>query len=123
FASFNMIIPELPAYLTSLGGAEYKGLIISLFALTALFSRPFSGKMADKLGRVPVMMTGSAVCLVVGILYPLFSTVWGFLLLRLVHGFSTGFTPTGQAAYLSDIIPAERRGERSEERRVGRARE
>lgn len=106
-----MIIPELPAYLTSLGGAEYKGLIISLFALTALFSRPFSGKMADKLGRVPVMMTGSAVCLVVGILYPLFSTVWGFLLLRLVHGFSTGFTPTGQAAYLSDIIPAERRGE------------
>src|SRR5690606_31361020 len=51
------------------------------------------------------------VCLVVGILYPLFSTVWGFLLLRLVHGFSTGFTPTGQAAYLSDIIPAERRGE------------
>jgi len=111
FASFNMIIPELPAYLTSLGGAEYKGLIISLFALTALFSRPFSGKMADKLGRVPVMMTGSAVCLVVGILYPLFSTVWGFLLLRLVHGFSTGFTPTGQAAYLSDIIPADRRGE------------
>ncbi len=106
-----MIIPELPAYLTSLGGEEYKGLIISLFALTALFSRPFSGKMADKLGRVPVMMAGSAVCLVVGILYPLFTTVWGFLFLRLVHGFSTGFTPTGQAAYLSDIIPAERRGE------------
>jgi MFS family permease len=111
FASFNMVIPELPAYLTSLGGAEYKGLIISLFALTALFSRPFSGKMADKFGRVPVMMTGSAVCVVVSILYPLFTTVWGFLFLRLVHGFSTGFTPTGQAAYLSDIIPAERRGE------------
>jgi predicted MFS family arabinose efflux permease len=37
--------------------------------------------------------------------------VAGFLLLRLVHGFSTGFKPTGQAAYLSDIIPAERRGE------------
>jgi len=111
FASFNMIIPELPEYLTSLGGAEYKGLIISLFAVTALLSRPFSGKMADKLGRVPVMMAGSAVCLVVSILYPLFTTVWAFLLLRLIHGFSTGFTPTGQAAYLSDIIPAERRGE------------
>src|SRR5690606_41114457 len=72
-ASFNMILPELPAYLSSLGGEEYKGLIISLFALTALFSRPFSGKMADKLGRVPVMMAGSAVFLVVGILYPLFT--------------------------------------------------
>ena len=29
FASFNMLIPELPAYLTSMGGAEHKGLIIS----------------------------------------------------------------------------------------------
>lgn len=111
FASFNMIIPELPAYLTSLGGEQFKGLIISLFALTALVSRPFSGKIADKFGRVPVMMTGSAVCLVMGLLYPLFATIWGFLLLRLIHGFSTGFTPTGQAAYLSDVIPAERRGE------------
>lgn len=111
FASFNMIIPELPEYLTSLGGEEYKGLIISLFALTALLARPFSGTMADRLGRVPVMVIGSSVCLVMGILYPLFATVWGFLLLRSIHGFSTGFTPTGQAAYLSDIIPVARRGE------------
>jgi MFS family permease len=44
-------------------------------------------------------------------MYPLLSTVAGFLVLRLVHGFSTGFKPTGQAAYLSDIIPATRRGE------------
>jgi MFS family permease len=111
FASFNMIIPELPAYLTKLGGADYKGLIISLFTLTALLSRPFSGKLADQLGRVPVMMFGSLVCLVCGLLYPFLTTVAGFLLLRLVHGFSTGFTPTGQTAFLSDVIPAQRRGE------------
>jgi MFS family permease len=37
--------------------------------------------------------------------------VIGFFLLRLIHGFSTGFTPTGLTAYLSDIIPAKRRGE------------
>ena len=30
-ASFNMLIPELPAYLSSLGGGEYKGLIIALY--------------------------------------------------------------------------------------------
>jgi MFS family permease len=33
------------------------------------------------------------------------------LFIRLIHGFSTGFTPTGQSAYLSDVIPAQRRGE------------
>lgn len=106
-----MIIPELPAYLTSLGGGSYKGLIISLFTITAMISRPFSGKLSDKIGRVPVMVVGPVVCVICSAIYPLMTTVAGFLLLRLVHGFSTGFKPTGQTAYLSDVIPAERRGE------------
>lgn len=106
-----MILPELPGYLTTLGGADYKGLIISLFALTAMASRPFSGKLADTIGRLPVMISGAIVCLVCSTVYPLLASVSGFLLLRLLHGFSTGFTPTGQTAYISDIIPATRRGE------------
>jgi MFS family permease len=106
-----MIIPKLPSYLTNLGGAEYKGLIISLFTITALVSRPFSGKIADKVGRIPVMIIGTSFCFFVSLMYPLISSVAGFLLLRLVHGFSTGFTPTGLTAYLSDIIPAHKRGE------------
>lgn len=110
-SSFNMIIPELPSYLTSLGGAEYKGLIISLFTLTAGISRPFSGKLTDKWGRVPVMAVGSVVCLICGFLYPVLSSVSGFLFLRLVHGFSTGFKPTATSAYVADIIPQERWGE------------
>lgn len=110
-ASFNMLIPELPAYLSSLGGAEYKGLIIALFTLTAGIARPFSGKLTDTVGRVPVMAIGSLVCVICGILYPILSSVSGFLLLRLVHGFSTGFKPTATAAYIADIIPRERWGE------------
>lgn len=110
-ASFNMLIPELPAYLSSLGGGEYKGLIIALFTLTAGISRPFSGKLTDTVGRVPVMAVGSIVCFVCGFLYPVLSSVSGFLLLRLIHGFSTGFKPTATAAYVADIIPRERWGE------------
>ncbi|MDQ6471908.1 MFS transporter [Flavobacterium sp. LHD-80] len=110
-SSFNMIIPELPSYLSSLGGAEYKGFIISLFTLTAGISRPFSGKLTDKWGRVPVMAVGSTVCVICGFLYPILSSVSGFLFLRLVHGFSTGFKPTATSAYVADIIPQERWGE------------
>ena len=110
-ASFNMLIPELPEYLSNMGGAEYKGLIIALFTLTAGISRPFSGRLTDTLGRVPVMAVGSIVCFVCGILYPILGTVSGFLFLRLIHGFSTGFKPTATAAYVADIIPRERWGE------------
>ncbi|WP_245579274.1 MFS transporter [Algoriphagus mannitolivorans] len=111
FSSFNMIIPELPAYLSSLGGEDYKGLIISLFTLSAGLSRPFSGKLADKIGRIPVMIVGASVCFVVGLLYPLLSFVGGFLFLRFAHGFSAGFTPTGASAYVADIVPFQKRGE------------
>lgn len=106
-----MLIPELPAYLASLGGAEYKGYIIALFTLTAGISRPFSGKLTDKIGRVPVMAVGSFVCFICGLLYPLLTTVAGFLWLRLFHGFSTGFKPTATAAYVADIVPGNRWGE------------
>lgn len=111
FASFNMIIPELPAYLSSLGGEEYKGLIISLFTLTAGLSRPFSGKLADRIGRKPVMVFGASICFVVSLMYPVITSVAGFLLLRFIHGFSTGFTPTGVSAYVADIVPFNKRGE------------
>lgn len=111
FSSFNMIIPELPNYLQSLGGGEYIGFIIGLFTLTAGISRPFSGKLSDTIGRIPVMIFGAIVCFIMGFLYPLANTVAAFLLIRLFHGFSTGFTPTGTSAYVADVVPASRRGE------------
>lgn len=110
-ASYNMLIPELPNYLSSLGGSEYKGLIISLFTLTAGLSRPFSGKLSDTIGRKPVMIIGAVVCIICGLFYPVLTSVSGFLFLRLAHGFSTGFSPTAIATYVSDIIPKNRLGE------------
>lgn len=110
-ASFSMMIPELPGFLTKLGGAEYKGLIIALFTLMAGISRPFSGKLTDTVGRVPVMIFGSLVCVVCSLLYPILTTVSGFLLLRFFHGFSTGFKPTATSAYGADVVHESRRGE------------
>ena len=110
-ASFQMLIPELPDHLTALGGADYKGYIIALFTLTAGISRPFSGKLTDSIGRVPIMIFGSLVCVLCSAFYPFMTTVFGFLLLRLVHGFSTGFKPTATAAYVADIVTMQRRGE------------
>ncbi|RVU26854.1 MFS transporter [Sandaracinomonas limnophila] len=110
-ASFSMIIPELPDYLASMGGKEYIGFIISLFTLTAGLSRPFSGKLTDHVGRVPIMALGSIVCFIISGFYTVVHSVWGFLLLRFLHGMSTGTKPTATAAYVADVIPEDRRGE------------
>ena len=106
-----MILPELPDYLTSLQGHEYLGLIVSLFTLSAAVSRPFSGKLTDKWGRIPVMLIGACISGLAALVYPLTTTVFGFLSIRLLHGFSAGFKPTGTSAYVADVIPAGRRAE------------
>ena len=109
--SFNMFIPELPSYLAAMGGGDYKGLIIALFTLSAGLSRPISGKLADTVGRMPLMILGTLVTVLVSLLYPILVTVGAFLFLRFLHGFSTGFKPTATVAYAADIVPVHRRGE------------
>ena len=120
-------MPELPGYLAELGRPDLIGWIIGLFTVGAFFSRFLSGRIADHAGRRPVMLFGTWVTVIAGVCYigvgwvhatsfPSWSgslpiAVWCFLLLRLLHGMSTGFRPTGTTAFLTDITPLNRRGE------------
>jgi MFS family permease len=107
----NMILPELPGYLDSMGGQDYKGAIIGLFTITACISRPFSGRLTDTIGRVPVILFGTTMAIITNALYIFVPTVIGFLILRLIHGLTVGFNATGTTAYISDVVPIEKRGE------------
>jgi MFS family permease len=109
--SFNLILPELNHFITLLKGEDYKGWIITFFTISAAISRPFSGKLADTIGRKKVMNIGIVVCFVISLLYPLSTSIWFFLLLRFLHGFSAGFLPTGATALVIDILPANQRGQ------------
>ena len=123
-ASFGMVMPELPGFLTELGRPDFIGWIVGLFTVGAFLSRFLSGRIADRAGRRPVMLFGTWVTTIAGFGYigvgaitgeavwsgvPV--AVWAFLTLRLLHGMSTGFRPTGTTAFLTDITPLNRRGE------------
>ena len=117
-ASFGMLLPELPAYLTEMGARHLIGWIVALFTVGAFVSRFVSGRMADRAGRKPVMLFGTAVTALAGFAYigvarmeNVAMAVTGFLVVRLLHGLSTGFRPTGTSAFLTDIVPIRRRGE------------
>lgn len=111
FLSFNMILPELPDALRAAGGAAYIGYILPAFAFSALIARPLSGWVTDRLGRKSAMIGGAMFCVVAGIFYPLANTIFLFFLIRFVHGFSTGFSPTGFTAFTTDVVPEKRRAE------------
>ena len=95
--------------ITDLDGADYKGLIFVFFSITALISRPFSGKLSDTIGRKKVMYIGIVIGTITTLFYPLLGLT-GFLLLRLSHGFSAGFLPTGATALVTDLLPEKGRG-------------
>ena len=74
-------------------------------------SRGHQISAVDTIGRIPVMIVGALFCVLCSLFYPMITAVWAFMVLRLLHGFSTGFKPTGTTAFLADIVPADRRGE------------
>ena len=103
-------MPELNGIITDLGGADKKGLIITVFTISAAISRPFSGKLSDYIGRKKVIIIGFVMCALVALSYSFVHTIFFFLLLRFLHGFSVGFAPTGATALITDILPIEKRG-------------
>ena len=125
-ASFGMVLPELPSILTELGHPDKIGWLVGLFTVGAFIARLYSGKIADNAGRIPVMLIGSSVAFIAGIGYlamwwwapreegpdgSMSLAVMLLLGIRLFHGLSTGFRPTGATAFLTDVAPISRRGE------------
>lgn len=106
-----MVLPDLPVMLEEIGGKSYKWLIIPAFAVIALIARPFSGKLSDTVGRVFVMILGSAVTMFACGFYLFIPIISIFFINRAFHGLCAGFTPTGFTAYADDIVPLEKRGE------------
>ena len=113
-----MLLPELPGYLSNMGAHHLIGWIVALFTIGAFVSRFVAGRVADRAGRKPVMLFGTAVTALAGFAYigvarmeSVAMAVTGFLIVRLLHGLSTGFRPTGTSAFLTDLAPPDRRGE------------
>jgi MFS family permease len=106
-----MVIPDLPVLLKRINGIEYNWLIIPTFAFIALVSRPLSGKLSDKVGRVFVMRLGAVVTALACSFYLFIPLVYLFFINRAFHGICAGFTPTGFTAYADDIVPLNKRGE------------
>lgn len=106
-----MLLPEMNTYITSLGGADYKWTTLGLWTLMALIIRPFSGKIADSIGRKRVMFFGIGISIVICFMYPFFQVLIGYFILRFLHGASTGFHATGATALVADYIPQGKRGQ------------
>ncbi|MNQ77851.1 Bacillibactin exporter [compost metagenome] len=107
-----MLIPTIPTHLSQLGGDNVQvGLVIGIFTISSLLTRPFAGRALDSLGRKHVLIVGLAICAFTIAGYSYIAAVTLILAARFVHGIGWGLSTTSLGTVIADIIPSERRGE------------
>jgi MFS family permease len=105
------VLPVLPRYVHGpLGSGDVAvGIVVGAYAVTGLLLRPFAGRLADRRGRKPAVLLGSAIVAGAGFLYLLPLGIPGLIAARLLLGAGEGAVFTAGSAWIVDIAPPERR--------------
>ncbi len=111
--AFNALIITLPPYLSgSLKMSQSSiGIIMSVFAVSALLARPVAGHLNDNYSRFPIFLTALGLMTGLYVLYPLVSSFAALIGIRLLHGAFWGASTITTSTITADIAPARRRGE------------
>lgn len=112
FGSFYLLMPTLPQYVDLLGGTHGQiGLVVGVFSVASVITRPGLGLLADRWGRRRVMLFGAGFFCLLFPLYGLLQAIVPLYLLRIAHGLAHASFLAASAAYIADLAPPERRGE------------
>ncbi len=102
----------LPIYAKNMTGSSvYAGLIMTVYTLAALVSRPLTGYLNDRFGRVRMLVIGAAMCAVTCFLYKFSGIITVLIIFRILHGFGFGIHSTSGATVAADVIPRSRMSE------------
>jgi MFS family permease len=112
WSSIGAVLSTLPLYIEDLGGSkEQVGIVMGSFAIGLLIFRPQLGEMADRRNRKIVLLIGAFVAAIAPLGYQIFTSIPGLIAVRAFHGISIAAFTTAYAALVSDLAPAESRGE------------
>jgi MFS family permease len=109
---FGGLLPILPLYFVEQGvDLAMLGVVIAAWPAARLVSEPFFGWLADRTARVPLMVIGLITTGVFGALPLVLTGPLAFIVLRAGAGLGAAIYDPAARGYLTDAIPAERRGE------------
>ena len=103
----------LPIYiLKELGGSVTQaGLTLTLFMVSAILIRPFSGLIIDKLGQRRTLIISATMFCFIAFGYLFISNMTSLYILRLIHGVWFRILTTVCVPVVNQFIPDSRRGE------------
>ncbi|WP_017380456.1 MFS transporter [Paenisporosarcina sp. TG-14] len=113
FVALYAFITLLPLYILDLpsGTVAQAGLVTTIFFLSVIIVRPFSGMIIEKFGKKRMLILSMSAFALSTFSYTLTDDISLFLVLRLIHGISFSIATTVTISVVVDLVPPERRGE------------
>ncbi|MFQ5704321.1 MAG: MFS transporter [Gemmatimonadales bacterium] len=106
---FSMIFPLLPFYALRLDAPEWLiGWMIAIFSVAQLSSAPSWGRLSDRWGRRPAILSGLLAGAAAFTVFGLATSIWMLFLSRLIQGIGGGTTGVLQAYVGDSVQPKDR---------------
>lgn len=108
------VLPLLPLYLRTKGATPATtGIVMASFFVAGVVLQYPAGRLADRVGRKPVLIAGlvAYTCACLGFILPLTPIAYGAV--RFVQGGAAGAIEVATLATVSLVVPAEQRGRAS----------
>ncbi|CAI9635759.1 unnamed protein product [Alternaria burnsii] len=105
-------ITEMPSYTGTFGDLSptMRGFTVSLIMLCGAIPATIAGHLADRFGRLRIMIAGAVLCTIGCILECAAFHLWLFLVGRALMGIGQGFALTNIGVYICEIAPSRSRG-------------
>ena len=112
FIVFYGLVSTLPLYAKDALSRtdEEAGLLMTIFLISAIIVRPFTGKLLDIVGKRKMLLVSLFFYLICTILYYFITPFGGLLALRFFQGVWFSIVTTAAGSLAADIVPPTRRG-------------
>jgi len=105
------VVPLLPIYAHDLGAnGIYIGLIFGAFSLSRTFFLPVFGRLSDRKGRKPFIISGLLAYALISVAFVFAKDVRSLVAIRFFHGIASAMLMPVIQAYVGDITPIGREG-------------
>ncbi len=110
--SFYMVMPLLTKFAVKLGTSlAIAGVIVGMFSFVALFARPVSGIIADRMNKKIIFIVSTALIGLSLLGYTVSTNVTALVFFRVVHALAFSVNGIVNLALVSKFIPRKRIGE------------